>query len=217
MYPKVWKSRGMSRAPKKSGVQTRGRPRSFDSERALEQALRVFWQRGYAGTSLSDLTKAMRINRPSLYAAYGDKQTLFRKVLDRYAAERESYVQDALDQPTAREVARALLTGAAESMCGDSQHPAGCLLVQGGLATGTENEAIRQELVSRRRANEALICQRMERAKEEGDLAKNAKPAVLARYLAAVTQGMAVQAAGGASRAQLLEVATTALKAWPEP
>lgn len=205
----------MGKSVKKSASMGRGRPRSFDSDRALEQALRVFWQRGYAGTSLSDLTKAMRINRPSLYAAFGDKEALFRKALDRYAAERESYVQGALNQSSAFEVAKALLTGAADSMCGGGQHPAGCLLVQGALATGEDNEMIRRELALRRRANEVLICRRMQRAKEEGDLPMNAEPAVLARYLATLTQGMAVQAAGGATREQLMEIAKTALLAWP--
>jgi len=197
-------------------VPARGRPRSFDSAQALERALRVFWRKGYEGASLAELTKAMGINRPSLYAAYGDKPALFRKALDRYAGEMGGYLREALARPKAREVAEKLLLGAADSMCGGQGNPAGCLLVQGGLAVGDEDESIRRELISRRRANEAMVRRRLQRAKREEDLPPTSDPAALARYIATVSQGMAVQAASGASRDQLREVAETALKAWPK-
>lgn len=193
----------------------RGRPRSFDCDLALGQALQVFWRKGYAGASLSDLTKAMGINRPSLYAAYGDKEALFRKALDLYMHGQQIHIQQALGQPNARAVAEALLFTAADSMCGGARHPAGCLLVQGGLAAGEEDESIRRELTLRRRANEVLIRRRLQRARKEGDLPAGSDPDALARYVATVSQGMAVQAASGASRNQLREVAETALRAWP--
>src|ERR1700687_5700303 len=107
-----------------------GRPRSFDSDKALDAAMQVFWRKGYEGASLSDLTDAMGINRPSLYAAFGDKEALFRKALDRYAKGPAAYVREALNQPTAREVAQALLLGTADLLT-DPQHPSGCLMVQG--------------------------------------------------------------------------------------
>lgn len=178
--------------------------------------MQVFWRKGYEGASLSDLTKAMGLNRPSVYAAFGDKEELFRKALDRYMAGHESYLIEALNRPGARAVAEELLLGAADSMCGNGGKPVGCLLVQGGLAVGRQEESVRRELISRRQANEAAIRERMQRAKEQGDLPAGADPAALARYIATVSQGMAVQASSGASRDQLREVAKTALRAWPE-
>jgi len=192
----------------------RGRPRSFNPEKALDGALRVFWRKGYEGASLSDLTKAMGINRPSLYAAFGDKEALFRKALDRYVNSAACYVQEALKEATARRFAERLLLSTAQSMC-RTGNPSGCLLVQGALASGKGAAPVRRELISRRKAGEALIRERLKRAKAEGDLPAGSDPATLARYLATVTQGMAVQAASGASRNDLRRVAKTALRALP--
>jgi AcrR family transcriptional regulator len=191
-----------------------GRPRAFDIDRALDCALKVFWSKGYEGASLSDLTKAMGINRPSLYAAFGDKEGLFRKALDRYSDRSATCFEEALNQPTARAVVERLLQGAAESLS-DPRNPRGCLYVQGALACGKDADCIRRELISRRAAGEVEIYQRLKRAKAEGDLPPDSNPADLARFVATVTQGMAVQAAGGATRAELERVAQTALRAWP--
>ncbi len=192
-----------------------GRPRSFDIGKALDRALQVFWQKGYEGASLSDLTKAMGINRPSLYAAFGDKEALFRKALDRYVDGPASYVGEALKEPTGRAVVERLLRGAANLLT-DPRHPRGCLMVQGALSCGEAADPVRQELISRRAAGEAAIRQRLERAKSDGDLPADSDPADLARYLATVIHGMAVQAAGGASRRELQRVVQTALRTWPE-
>jgi AcrR family transcriptional regulator len=204
----------MKTPTKNDQVTVRGRPRSFDPDKALDRALRVFWRKGYEGASLSDLTKAMGINRPSLYAAFGDKEALFREVLDRYASGPVSYVQEAMNAPTARGVAERLLIGTAERVC-DPRNPAGCLLVQGALVTGDTADSVRREVNSRRRAGEIALQQRLRRAKREGDLPADSDPAALARYLMTVTNGMSVQAAGGASRRDLKKVAETALRAWP--
>src|ERR1700674_4986058 len=99
--------------PDKS-ARSKGRPRAFDVDQALDRALHLFWRKGYEGTSLSDLTRAMGINRPSLYAAFGDKETLFRKALDRYVEGPDAYLGEALKQPTARAVTERLLRGTAE-------------------------------------------------------------------------------------------------------
>jgi AcrR family transcriptional regulator len=191
-----------------------GRPRAFDADRALEAALRVFWRMGYEGASLPQLTKAMGINRPSMYAAFGNKEELFRKVVDRYSSGACRHIQEALGEPTARAAADALLRGTAEQLS-DSKHPAGCLLVQGALACGADASCVRKELAARRAMGEAAIRKRFERAAKQGDLPRRADPAKLARYIATVQQGMSVQAAGGASRKQLLQVAETAMRAWP--
>jgi AcrR family transcriptional regulator len=195
-------------------VRRPGRPRTFDVDHALNQALQVFWREGYEGASLSELTKAMGINRPSLYATFGDKAGLFRKALDRYLEGPAVYFCEALSQPTARGVVEHLLRRAADAMA-DPHNPKGCLYVQGALACGKEADSIRRELISRRAAGEAEICRRLKRAKAEGDLPRDSNPADLTRFIATVLRGMAVQAAGGATRAQLQRVVQTALRAWP--
>ena len=192
-----------------------GRPRAFDVEKALERALQVFWEKGYEGTSLSDLTEAMGINRPSLYAAYGNKEALFRKALDRYVERTMAFVRDAMNEPTARGVAERLLRSAAD-MVTHPRNPRGCLTVRGALSSGEEADPIRLELALRRSEGEAAIRERLERAKGEGELSTTANPADLARYLATVYLGMSVQATGGATRKQLRRVAETALRAWPK-
>ena len=191
-----------------------GRPRAFDPDRALEAALKVFWRVGYEGASLPQLTKAMGINRPSMYAAFGNKEELFRQAVDRYTSGVGEHIQAALNQPTARQVAVALLRGTA-TMLTDSKHPTGCLLVQGALACGADASCVRRELAARRAAGEATIRKRFERAAKERDLPAGANPADLARYIATIQQGMSVQATGGATRKQLLQVAHLALRAWP--
>lgn len=192
-----------------------GRPRSFDIDEALDRALEVFWRKGYEGASLPDLTAAMRINRPSLYAAFGNKEALFHKALDRYAAGPAAHVGKALEAETARAVAERLLHGTIDLLT-NPKHPQGCLVVQGALACGSEGEAVRQALIERRAESLAAIRRRFERARVEGDLPANCKPADLARYLTTIVQGMAVQATGGATRAQLRKVAELALRTWPQ-
>src|SRR6267378_3992548 len=191
----------------------RGRPRAFDPDAALDRAMHVFWARGYEGASLSDLTRAMRINRPSLYAAFGNKEQLFRKVLDRYMDGPVAYFGKALAAPKARDVVEEIFLGTAR-MGDDPRIPAGCLMVQGALACGDAAGSVRKDAAARRAASEAALRHRLQRAKREGDLPKNADPAELARYVMTVVRGMAVQSAGGASRDQLRRIAQMALRAW---
>ncbi|MHB1423264.1 MAG: TetR/AcrR family transcriptional regulator [Gemmataceae bacterium] len=192
----------------------KGRPRTFDTQKALDAALLLFWGRGYEGTSLAALTKAMRINGPSLYAAFGNKETLFKKALERYLQKPASYLPRALEEPTARRAAEQLFRGAID-MVMNRRHPDGCLLVQGALASGPAAASIRKELSLRRAAAEAAVRRRLERAVAEGDLPASVDAAPLARYLITVLWGMSVQAAGGATRAQLKEVAEMAMRCWP--
>jgi AcrR family transcriptional regulator len=191
-----------------------GRPREFDPDKALDVALHVFWSRGYEGASMADLTEAMGITKPSLYAAFGNKEELFRKALNRYVDGPGGYVQVALAKPTVREVVEHLLFQAADAVT-DPNNPPGCLAVQGALTCGEAAESIKQELMSRRASGEEDLRQRFERAAAEGDLPVGSDPADLARYVSAILQGMAVQAAGGASRAQLRKIAEITLRSWP--
>lgn len=191
-----------------------GRPREFDPDKALDAALHVFWSRGYEGASMNDLTEAMGITKPSLYAAFGNKEELFRKALDRYVDGPGGYVQVALAKPTVREVVEHLLFEAAAAVT-DPDHPAGCLAVQGALSCGEAAESIKQELMARRARGEQDLRQRFERAIAEADLPEETDAADLARYLSAVLQGMAVQAAGGTTRAQLRKIAEITLRSWP--
>ena len=193
----------------------KGRPREFDVDKALDAALSLFWRHGYEGTSLAALTEAMDINVPSLYAAFGNKEQLFRKVLDRYVQSPASYLPNALKEPTAQAVVAKLFSGAIE-MVMNPAHPDGCLLVQGALASGPLAGPVTRELSRRRSGAEAAVRRRFERAVSEGDLPAEVDAAKLARYVVTVIWGMSVQAAGGASRAELKSIAETAMLAWPE-
>ena len=191
-----------------------GRPRAFDPEKALDQALTVFWKRGYEGTSVSDLTAAMGINPPSLYAVFGNKEALFKRALDRYEAMRNERWQAAFAAPTAREAMLSLLLATADALS-DRNMPKGCLIVQGALCCDEDCENVKLDLEARRAAGQAMIRERLVAAKKEGDLPADADPQTLAAYINVVLQGMAVQAAGGANRKDLRAITETAMRAWP--
>jgi AcrR family transcriptional regulator len=192
----------------------RGRPRAFDAEKALDAALHVFWKKGYEGASLSDLTRAMRIERPSLYATFGNKEALFRKVLDRYGCTVAGFIPEALNEPTARAVVEKMLLRTADVLTDPHNQPC-CIVMQGALSSSDDSAAIRRDAASRRDTAETALRLRLERAKRERDLPANSNAADLARYVYAVSHGMAVQATAGATRAQLRRIAQTALRAWP--
>jgi len=192
----------------------KGRPREFCTERALAAALRVFWSKGYEGASLTELTEAMGITKPSLYAAFGNKEALFHKALDLYEAEKLDYMRTALDQPSARGVVEHLLRGAVEMQTSQCD-PKGCMGVIHMTACGSEAESIKTDVIARRASSQAALVERLERAKREGDLPADADIAGLTPYLCAVRQGMAVQAGSGATRDELDRVIAISLQCWP--
>jgi AcrR family transcriptional regulator len=192
----------------------RGRPRSFDCEEALDRALEVFWRKGYEGASLADLTAAMGINPPSLYAAFGNKEELFRKAVERYVEVRRPFWREAMAAPTAREAVERLLRGSAERLT-DECHPSGCLLVKGSLTCSETADSVQEELAAIRTLAETVLRERFERAVSEGDLPADADLVGLARYVIAVIDGMSVQAASGASTEELQKVVDLALRAFP--
>ena len=191
-----------------------GRHREFDADEALEQIVRAFWRQGYEGTSYTDLTAETGIQRPSLYAAFGNKQSMFLKALDRYFDEYWAYVPAALEQQTSKQVAEQLFNGAVDLATRYPDRP-GCFGVNAALAVSPESEAARLALVDARAAGEGLIRQRLTGALESGDLPGDANPAVLAAYLMAVMHGIAVQAKAGFPAATLSLVAAQALSGWP--
>jgi AcrR family transcriptional regulator len=187
-----------------------GRPTGFSTDKALEAAMRVFWQKGYEGASLTDLTRAMGINRSSMYAAFGDKEALFQKALKRYTDGPMGWVESALQKATARESIRALLEGSV-AFLSDPTHPRCCFSVQ-GLATGDEGERMRMAMIDWRKAFEQVVRERLQRARHEGDLPKSVNPADLTKYICTVWTGLAVQAASGSSRSDLSHIIELALK-----
>ncbi|AXK88759.1 TetR/AcrR family transcriptional regulator [Nocardia farcinica] len=193
----------------------RGRPRSFDRVEALHAAMKVFWEHGYEGTSMSDLTAAMGINSPSLYAAFGDKESLFRAAIELYGTTFGNYTARALrEEPTARAAVEAMLRDNAAAYTRDDL-PHGCMVVLAGSTYTTRNTAVRDFLVEKRRETTEDIRRRLERGVAEGDLAPGTDTAALAVFYTTVLYGLSVQARDGATAAELNEAIDRAMAAWP--
>lgn len=191
-----------------------GRPREFCVESALDAALGVFWRKGYEGTSYADLTEATGVERPALYSAFGNKEALFRQALARYDEHYAVQLRKAVELPTAREVAEHFLNGSVDINTRYPEHT-GCFAVNGVLAGSDDAEPVRQALIDYRAGGEAMLRERFERARAEGDLPQTADCHALAAYLLAVTHGIAVQAKAGFCQETLQAVADQALAGWP--
>ena len=192
----------------------RGRPVAFDQEQALDNALHVFWLHGYEGTSMSELVEVMGINKPSIYAAFGNKEALFQKALEKYMSGSIEFINKALIEPTAKLVAEKFLIGAV-AFFSDKSHPPGCMIVQGALSCGQSTELIQSELISLRLKLEESIKKRFDLAIAQGDLPQATNSACLAKYITTLHQGLSVQATSGASEAELLAVVQFALDSFP--
>lgn len=197
-----------------TGTLNRGRPREFCLDAALAAALGVFWSKGYEGATMAELTAAMGITKPSLYAAFGNKEQLFRKALDLYEAEKLAYTREAMAQPTARAVAEHFMRGAIAAQT-SSCDPKGCLGVIGATACGAEAESIKAEVIKRRESSAAALLERFRQAERDGDLHTGVTPEALAQFLFTLLQGMAVQAGAGATAAELEGVLATSMMLWP--
>jgi len=183
-------------------------------DEALEQALLLFWRKGYEGTSLSDLTDAIGVTRPSLYAAFGNKEALFLRALDRYDAGPGSFVPQAMQAATARGAIAAVLRGAAD-LHANTANPPGCLMVHGALVGSDESDPVREETRRRRVRFRDAIQERLERGRAAGELPADTDCAALAHYFAAVVRGLAIESASGATGEDLRRIVDVAMRAWP--
>lgn len=191
-----------------------GRPREFDEDEVLDRVVDLFWQHGYEGTSIAAITSATGLNKPSLYATFGGKEELFRHAFERYWLRLANFVGEPLNEPSVRVGIERLLHGLVDYQT-QPDLPHGCLAVHGSLVGGDTSSPIRTDLNARRAATQAMVRKRLLRAKTDSEIANNVDVDDLASYIATLIQGLAVQAAGGASRDQLHRVIAVAMRAWP--
>ncbi len=191
-----------------------GRSREFDVGKALDAALGVFWSKGYEGASYSDLTKATGVERPALYSAFGNKEALFLRALERYYDHYLDFFPAALAQPTAKAVVAFILRAAADLHTRYPEHT-GCLGINGALACSDDAKPVQKALIEARENGEIQLRQRFEQAKAQGDLPQDADCEALAAYVCAVLHGMAIQAKAGFSRERLDAISSQVLAGWP--
>jgi AcrR family transcriptional regulator len=192
----------------------RGRPRSFDRAAALRRAMEVFWAKGYDGTSMSDLTAAMGVNSPSIYAAFGCKEQLFREAVALYSETEGGRIWSAMiEAPTARAAIETMLRASAHEFTRPGK-PHGCLVVLGAIHVDGGSEAVCRDLRRQRLQNVEQLMQRLERGIADGELPKGIDRRAIATFYATVQHGMSIQARDGASRKALMAVADCAMAAW---
>jgi AcrR family transcriptional regulator len=192
----------------------RGRPRTFDKDAALARAMEVFWLKGYEGASMADLTSAMGIASPSLYAAFGSKEDLFHQALDYYEASEGGLIWGAVSQThTAYQAVETFLMQTARVFTRRSR-PSGCLVVLSALHPNEHSETVRREFVKRRAQTVTELRERLREGVERGEISPAADLDAIAKYYITVQQGMSIQARDGASRQQLEQIAAAALAAW---
>ena len=188
----------------------RGRPQKFVNDDALHQAIEVFWTHGYEGTSLTNLTEALNMNRPSIYAAFGNKQALFSLSLKTYIDEQLSFIDDAVKQETLSEVIEMLFNKQIDLL---TEKKRGCMLVQAALSCGEETQEIKDELTEQRKVLEGKLRKRFQMAQLKKDSSSSESPAAAAKYISTIYQGLSVQATSGATKKELIEVVELAKKA----
>lgn len=198
-----------------AGPKGRGRPRSFDRDAALDRAMLLFWEHGYESTSLSQLTAAMGINPPSLYAAFGDKEALFLETIERYLARGGTDVLDLMQgAATAREAMKQFLDWTAIRLT-NPKFPRGCMVVLSAVSGSDDSARVQSRLAACRASWLDEIRQRIDRGVADGDVPDSTNTAALASFYMAVVQGMSLHAKDGASTKTLQDIATAAMQAWP--
>ncbi len=186
----------------------RGRPKKFDFSLALEQALALFWAQGFEGTSISNLSSALNMNRPSIYASFGNKEHLFKRCTEKYLAEKLSFIDEAMNEKNTLMAFEALFKKEIELI----SHGKGCLLVNTALTCNPMNEAIKTMLTEHRKTLESKFRKRIQLAQLKKEVGTKESPATLAKYIASIYQGLSVQTATGATNRGMREVVKIALK-----
>ncbi len=195
---------------------TRGRPRLFDRDTMIQKALMLFWEHGYEGTSVAQLVEAMGITPPSLYAAFGSKEGLYREAVDLYLSGPGQFVARALvEEPTAKGAVERILREAAHAFTA-KDHPPGCVVSTGVLSCAPEHRDVAHSIAGLRESSIEAVANRLMQAKQEGELPESVDAWALARFYGSVVQGMSIQAKDGATTAELLSIGELALRAWPE-
>ena len=194
----------------------RGRPRSFDRAAALDRAMKLFWKHGYEGTSIHELTTAMGITPPSLYAAFGDKERLFLEAVNHYRSGPGNASRAFAEARSSRDAIENMLVGsAAELTC--PSHPPGCMVVLAAMNCSEASSHLHSTLADVRAEAESFFRSAIQRGVDKREVPADTDVATLAKFFMTVLQGMTIQARDGATREALLDVAKTAMRAWPAP
>jgi len=202
---------GVTHKSMKTGNGKTGRPISFDRDEALEAAMLLFWERGYEGTSMADLTRAMGLNPSSIYAAFGDKHALFSLAVKRYMETRAQYAVGALEEPTLEKVIRALFDNTIAFLTTPG-HPPTCMTLAGAVGCSVDATPARDLMTEIRRQNEVAIRERLLKARKSGELPRDINVDDYTRYLSSIIAGLSIQAANGSTKAELKRTAQMALR-----
>jgi TetR/AcrR family transcriptional regulator, copper-responsive repressor len=190
----------------------RGRPRQYDPEQALAKAGDVFWKHGYAATSLDDLAAATGMNRPSLYAAFGDKRDIYLKTLERYRQRSRAIgVQILADDPPLRIFLKRFYDSALDIYLGGGEEARGCYSISTTPAQATTDQGVREFLLASIAGTDSYIAKQIDKARQRGEVAAGADPAALAQMATGVMHTIAVRARAGVERKQLQALAATAI------
>jgi AcrR family transcriptional regulator len=201
----------MKRKRMKTGKRKTGRPIGFDKDAALEAAMLLFWQRGYEGTSMADLTQAMGLNPSSIYAAFGDKHALFQLAVKRYMEMRAQYAGKALEEPSLEKVVRALFDNTVAFLTTPG-HPPTCMTLAGSVGCSLDASPARDIMTEIRKQNEVAMRERFLQARKSGELSKDVNVDDYTRYLSSILAGLSIQAANGSTKAELKRTANMALR-----
>ncbi|MGA7318458.1 MAG: TetR/AcrR family transcriptional regulator [Silvibacterium sp.] len=195
----------------KKGTGKTGRPISFDKEAALEAAMLLFWERGYEGTSMADLTQAMGLNPSSIYAAFGDKHALFSLAAERYMEKRAMYAGKALEEPTLDKFIRALFSNTVAFLTTPG-HPPTCMTLAGAAGCSLDATPARDLMTEMRKQNQVALRKRLLKARKSGEMLKDINLDDYARYLSSIIAGLSIQAANGSTKEELKRTAKMALR-----